>query len=371
MRSSWAARVDGAHVGVLVERLADPQQLDPAPQPLQQLVGDPLLHQQPRAGAADVALVEEDAVDDALDRLVEGGVVEHHVGALAAELQRQPSAGPRELAPDGAPHAGGAGERHLVEPRVARQRLAGRPRAGDDVDHARREPRLGDQLRQQQRGERRGLRRLQHHRVPAGEGRRDLPGRHQQREVPGDDLPDHAERPGVMPGTAYSSLSAQPAWWKRCAAASGTSMSRDSRIGLPPSIDSSTANSRERSCSRRARRKRYLPRARPGRSRQCPRRRGARRRRRRRRPRRRLGDVGQVLAGGGLDGGERSRRPRPRARRRRSRGRTLGRIATMSRPSRRGDVVGERLREVGGGVPRVWGSSLRSISPPGGRSVRA
>ena len=72
----------------------------------------------------------------------------------------------------------------------------------------------------------------------------------------------------VMPGTAYSSLSAHPAWWKRCAAASGTSTSRDSRIGLPPSIDSSTANSRERSCRSRASRNRYLPRARPERSRQ-------------------------------------------------------------------------------------------------------
>ena len=43
-------------------------------------------------------------------------------------------------------------------------------------------------------------------------------------------------------------------------------MSRDSRIGLPPSIVSTTASSRARSCIRRAIRNRYLPRSRPGRS---------------------------------------------------------------------------------------------------------
>jgi hypothetical protein len=34
-----------------------------------------------------VALVEEDAVDDALDRLVDGRVVEDDVGRLAAEFE--------------------------------------------------------------------------------------------------------------------------------------------------------------------------------------------------------------------------------------------------------------------------------------------
>ena len=79
--------VDRADVGVLVQRVADAQRGHPALEPLEHLVGDGLLHQQPRAGAADVALVEEDAVDDALDRLVDRGVVEDDVGGLAAELE--------------------------------------------------------------------------------------------------------------------------------------------------------------------------------------------------------------------------------------------------------------------------------------------
>ena len=48
------------------------------------------------------------------------------------------------------------------------------------------------------------------------------------------------------------------------------SRSRDSRMGLPPSIVSKTANSRARSCSSRATLYRYLARSAPGRSRQPP-----------------------------------------------------------------------------------------------------
>jgi hypothetical protein len=36
-----------------------------------------------------VTLVEEDAVDDALDGLLDRGVIEHDVGSLTAEFQRQ------------------------------------------------------------------------------------------------------------------------------------------------------------------------------------------------------------------------------------------------------------------------------------------
>ena len=48
-----------------------------------------------------------------------------------------------------------------------------------------------------QRRERRGLRRLEHDRVAGGESRRELPGEHQQWEVPRDDLPGDAESAGV------------------------------------------------------------------------------------------------------------------------------------------------------------------------------
>jgi hypothetical protein len=39
--------VDGADVGVLVQRVAHPQRLDPGPQELHELLLDRLLHEQP------------------------------------------------------------------------------------------------------------------------------------------------------------------------------------------------------------------------------------------------------------------------------------------------------------------------------------
>src|SRR5262249_60504907 len=49
------ARVDGTHVRVLVERVADAQRREPALELLEQRLADGLLHEEPRAGAADGA----------------------------------------------------------------------------------------------------------------------------------------------------------------------------------------------------------------------------------------------------------------------------------------------------------------------------
>ena len=81
--------VDGADVGVLVERIADAQRggCDRAIS-CSTVAIHALLHEQARAGAADVALVEKDAVhDDALDGLIERGVLEDEVRGFAAEFE--------------------------------------------------------------------------------------------------------------------------------------------------------------------------------------------------------------------------------------------------------------------------------------------
>src|SRR6476646_4582867 len=83
------ARVDRTDVGVLVERIADAQRRHALLQLLDRGLVDRLLHEQARAGAAHVALVEVDAVDDPFDRLIERGVVEEDVRGLAPELERQ------------------------------------------------------------------------------------------------------------------------------------------------------------------------------------------------------------------------------------------------------------------------------------------
>jgi hypothetical protein len=58
-----------------------------------ELVDEPvvhaLLHEQPRPGAAHLALVEPDRVDHALDHAVEVGVLEDDERALPAQLERQ------------------------------------------------------------------------------------------------------------------------------------------------------------------------------------------------------------------------------------------------------------------------------------------
>src|SRR6185436_16662862 len=82
-------RVDRADVRVLVERVADAQRGEAPLQLADERLGDRLLDEQARARAADVSLVEVDAVDDPLDRLVERAVVEDDVRGLAAELERQ------------------------------------------------------------------------------------------------------------------------------------------------------------------------------------------------------------------------------------------------------------------------------------------
>ena len=186
--------VDRADVGVLVQRVAHAQRGHAALEALEHLVGDRLLHQQARARAADVALVEEDAVDDALDGLVDRGVVEDDVGGLAAELQGDLLVRAGDRLGDRAADVGGAGEGDLVDVGVRDQRAAGVAGAGDDVDDTRGQVGLLADLGEQQRRQRGGLGGLEHDRVAAGECGRDLPREHQQREVPRDDLAGDAQR---------------------------------------------------------------------------------------------------------------------------------------------------------------------------------
>ena len=68
------------------------------------------------------------------------------------------------------------------------------PQAGDDVDHARGQAARLEELGQREQRERRLLRGLDDHRAARRERGRDLPRRHQQGIVPGDDLAGHAYR---------------------------------------------------------------------------------------------------------------------------------------------------------------------------------
>ena len=138
---------------------------------------------------------------DQVHGVVEIGVVEDDVGALAAEFQADRDQVGRGGAGDDP--AGGrlAGEGDPVDAGMLGQRGAGRAGAVavQDVEHPRRQAGLQRQPGHQRRGRRGVLGRLEHHRVAPGQRRSDLPRLEHQREVPRRDRGDHAGRlePGV------------------------------------------------------------------------------------------------------------------------------------------------------------------------------
>src|SRR5207237_8116074 len=125
-----------------------------------QLLVDRLRDEEPRPGAADMALVEVDPVDDPLDRLVERRVVEDDVRSLPAELERELLARTGELALDRLADLGRAGEGNLVDPRVLADLRAGAAGARDDVHDPGRELGLAQHVAAEERAERRRLGRL-------------------------------------------------------------------------------------------------------------------------------------------------------------------------------------------------------------------
>ena len=130
-RGDQRADVDG-----LVERIADAEGRHARLELGDEALLDRLLHEEARAGAADLALVEPDGVDEALDGAVEIGVLEDDVGRLAAELERQALAGAGGGLADDLADFGRAGEGDLVDIGVIDDRGAGVALAGDDVDDA-------------------------------------------------------------------------------------------------------------------------------------------------------------------------------------------------------------------------------------------
>ena len=178
------------------------------------------------------ALVE-DSVDDALDRLVEWGIVEDDVGGLATEFEvaflRVPAMARAIILPT------------AVEPVKAILSMPGwstiawpvAPAPVTILTTPGGRSACWQTSAKSEGGQRRGLGRFEGRRCCQWRGRGDLPREHEQREVPRDDLSDNTVRPRVGAERGIPSLSAQPAWWKKWAAAIGTSTSRLSLIGLP------------------------------------------------------------------------------------------------------------------------------------------
>ena len=100
-----------------------------------------------------MALVEVDALDNALDRLVDRRVFANDVGRLAAQLEGQlfPRAGDRPG--DDLAHFGRAGEGELVDVRMIDDSRSGIAETGHNINHAFRQVRFGENFGQVHRGD--------------------------------------------------------------------------------------------------------------------------------------------------------------------------------------------------------------------------
>jgi hypothetical protein len=95
---------------------------------------------------------------------------------------------------DHAASAGGAGEGDLGDALAVGQRHAGfAAKAVDYIEHTGRQQ-VGNQINQNQDGDRSGFGGLEHHAIACTQGWGKFPGSHEDGEVPGDDLTDHTQR---------------------------------------------------------------------------------------------------------------------------------------------------------------------------------
>ncbi len=142
-----------------------------------------------------LARVAEDGHRGVLDRSFPIAVGEHHARRLAAQLERDAGDVVRRRPQDRGAGRGLPGERDLVHPGIADQRVADHT-AGtrQHRDAALRHARLDQQLAEHERGDGGQRSGLDDHRVAARERRGGLPARDQQREVPRDDERTDADR---------------------------------------------------------------------------------------------------------------------------------------------------------------------------------
>ena len=153
------------------------------------------MREEARARSAALALVIEDRVGDAVNRVIEIGVGKHDRRRLAAKFERDALQVPGRSLDDELADFRRAGEGDLVDIGMVGECSARRlTESCHDVDDAIGNAGFGNQLAETQRRERRLLRRLENDRAARGERRRKLPCGHHQRKIPRYDLTDDADR---------------------------------------------------------------------------------------------------------------------------------------------------------------------------------
>ena len=153
------------------------------------------MHQNAAAGGTDFALVDKYTEESAVDCSFKVCVGEEDVRGFSAEFQSDALYRIRGLLDDHLADSSAAGEGDFVHVWVLNERgTTGFPEPGDDVDHARRQANVRQPVGHFERGEWCLFGWLQYTCATGGECRSKFPGRHQQRIVPGNDLPRNADR---------------------------------------------------------------------------------------------------------------------------------------------------------------------------------
>ena len=192
-------RYQRSHLGGRRGGIADHQAADRGLEQLHEPVQDRALDQDPGPGAAVLPGVVEHRVRRGRRGLLQVGVGEDDVGALAAELQGEPFDLARAVGHDPLAHLGGPGEDDLAHRGVIDQALPDHAAlARQHLEHPLRQARLQRQLADPHRGQRGGLGGLGHDGAPRGQRGRHAPGQDRHREVPRHDEADHAD--GLVKG---------------------------------------------------------------------------------------------------------------------------------------------------------------------------
>ena len=164
------------------------------------LVIDPLLDIYPGSSAAALAVVEENTEVDPRDRIFDIRIVEDNIRALATKLQGnlfqiRASGRFHDLPADN----GRSGESDLVNVHVGREgSTSNLAEARDDVDDTGWETGFFDELGGVEGTERGLFGGLENDDVTAGDGRANLPGPHEEWEIPWDDLRANTNLDGLL-----------------------------------------------------------------------------------------------------------------------------------------------------------------------------
>ena len=177
------------------EAIADLQGFDALGEGYAEAIVNATLHIDAVGGEAILPRGGEFRIDRDRHRLVEVGVIEDDQRRMTAKLHHQALHRRRALRSDQSADFRRAGEAHGAHARIFAHRSDDRRRAaGDDVEHACRQPGALAEFRQRQRRQRRFGRGMRDDGAAGGERGRGLAGQHRGGEVPRRHHADNADR---------------------------------------------------------------------------------------------------------------------------------------------------------------------------------